>query len=121
MNRLLKIIIPTSLVLFAGCESIELESGASSVEVVLEKPTSCKYLGQVRGAQGNFFTGGWTSNANLEQGAMNQLRNEAAKIGADTVYVITNRASNTCSGGRYGGGFQQTGTTLIGNAYKCNK
>ncbi|NQY42879.1 MAG: DUF4156 domain-containing protein [Legionellales bacterium] len=106
-------------VLFGGCSAIDLYQESDQIEVVSEKPKNCKYLGQVRGSQGNFFTGMWTSNANLEQGAMNDLRNNASKLGADTIYLLTNRAAQTGSSGEYGGSSSQTSTVLIGNAYKC--
>jgi hypothetical protein len=109
-----------ALLLLSGCAAIELSTEANEIEVVAEKPKNCKYLGQVRGSQGNFFTGGWTSNANLETGAMNDLRNKAAKKGADTVYILTNRAGQTGTSTTYGGGLHQSGTVLLGNAYKCH-
>ena len=109
------------LVLIGGCAAIELSPEANQIEVVSEKPKNCKYLGQVKGNQGNFFTGGWTSNANLEEGAMNDMRNKAVKLGADTIYILTNRAGQTGSSSQYGGSSSQTSTVLIGNAYKCNK
>lgn len=76
-------------------------------------------MGQVVGNQGNFFTGGWTSNSNLEEGSMNDLRNKAAGMGANYIQIVTNRAGNTGSWDRHGGSMQQTNVTSLGNAYSC--
>ncbi|HYF97435.1 MAG TPA: DUF4156 domain-containing protein [Coxiellaceae bacterium] len=100
-----------------ACSSIPLEPQAQHVLVTPNPPSKkCYYLGQVLGNQGNFFTGGWTSNPNLEAGAMNDMKNKAAKLGANYVQIITSRQGNT---GQNNGAYQQTNITDIGNAYKC--
>jgi hypothetical protein len=80
------------------------------------------------GNQGNFFTGNYTSNRNLEEGAMNDLRNKASKLGANYIQLVTNRAGVTGSmsgsfdkhGGFMSGGSAQTNVTNLGNAYHCD-
>lgn len=108
----------------SGCSSIPMDPGANRIIASPTKPPrACKYLGQVVGNQGNFFTGGWTSNKNLEVGAMNDMKNQAAKLGANYVHLITNRAGVTGSMGGADGNFsgttQQTNVTNMGNAYSC--
>lgn len=103
-----------------GCSSIEVDPAANNVIVSPNAPSKkCQYIGQFTGNQGNMFTGGWTSNKNLEQGAMNDLRNQAAKAGANYVQLITSRAGDTGAGGLNTSGYQQTNVTNLGNAYKC--
>ncbi|WZB73779.1 DUF4156 domain-containing protein [Achromobacter insuavis] len=41
----------------------------------------CAFLGDVTGSQGNFLAGAITSNADLETGARNDLKNRAAALG----------------------------------------
>ncbi len=86
-------------------------------------PPGCKFLGQVTGNQGNFFTGDFTSNQNLEEGSMNDLRNKAAELGANYVQLLSNRAGITGSqhgeGGYFSGHSSQTNVTNLGNAYHC--
>jgi len=112
-------------VFLVGCALIQLNPAASHVIASPNKaPRGCRYLGQVNGSQGNFFTGGFTANRNLEQGAQNDLRNKASNMGGNYVQLITNRASSTGSVSSNGfGGFsgsqQQTGVTTIGNVYRC--
>lgn len=103
----------------AGCSAVNLESGAQSVRVVTNEPQGCEYLGEVTGSQGDFFTGAFTSNANLETGARNDMKNQALKLGANTVQLLTNRAGQTGSMGQGSGSMEQTNVTYTGAAYKC--
>lgn len=124
-----KKIFLVGVLVLSGCASIPMEPGAERIVVSPNAaPRSCKFLGQVIGNQGNFFTGAYTSNRNLEEGAMNDLKNQAHKLGGNYVQLITNRAGITGSvsgsfdqqGGYVGGGSQQTNVTNFGNAYRCN-
>jgi hypothetical protein len=103
----------------AGCAAVDLESGAQQVKVVTNEPQGCEYLGEVTGSQGDFFTGGFTSNANLETGARNDMKNRAYKLGANTVQLLTNRAGQTGGMGQGSGSIEQTNVTYTGAAYKC--
>ncbi len=106
--------------LLTACSSIEVTPEGSKVMVSPNPaPTGCKYLGQITGNQGNFFTGDWTSNKNLAEGAMNDLKNQAGKIGANYVQLISNQAGNTGSWSNGSGGMSQTNVTNLGNAYQC--
>lgn len=81
MNK--KLVFLSALMLTA-CSANSLQHGAEGVRVTHNEPdTSCTYLGDVTGSQGNFFTGGWTSNSNLETGARNDLKNKAWKMGGE--------------------------------------
>ena len=103
----------------AGCAASHLESGAQQVRIVTTEPQGCEYLGEVTGSQGDFFTGAFTSNADLETGARNDMKNQAAKLGANTVQMLTNRAGQTGSMGQGSGSMEQTNVTYTGVAYKC--
>ncbi|WP_131701662.1 DUF4156 domain-containing protein, partial [Enterobacter hormaechei] len=78
------------------------------------------FLGEVTGSQGNFFTGGWTSNSNLETGARNDLKNQAYSMGGNVVVILTQRAGQTGSAYFGSGSSQQTNVTLSGTVYRCN-
>ncbi len=84
-----------------------------------EPGRECTFLGDTTGNQGNFFTGGWTSNRNLETGARNDLKNSAYAMGGNVVYLLTQRAGVTGSGAYGSGSSAQTNVTLTGNVYKC--
>lgn len=106
--------------LLTACSANQLDGRAQSVRVTNGDPKGeCTFLGTVTGEQGNFFTGGWTSNANLETGALNSLRNQTAKLGGNTVSLITNRAGNTGYSDGNSGGSEETNVVITGSAWNC--
>jgi len=113
------ILICSVLFVLAGCAANEIKPGAEKVRFMQSEPKGCKYLGEATGNQGNFFTGGWTSNENLETGSRNTLKNKAYEMGGNVVVVLTNRAGQTGSYGQYGGGSQQTNVALAGTVFDC--
>ena len=119
MKKTLAILLVTSL---SACSAIPVQQGANSVRLTHNEPgKECQFLGDVTGSQGDFFSGGFTSNADLETGARNDLKNKASALGGNVVYILTQRAGQT---GHYdadfGGGSQQTNVTLSANVYKCS-
>lgn len=115
--KVMFVVTPICLVL-AGCAATPLTPQASRILLTPNPaPKGCKYLGTVTGNQGNFFTGAWTSNAHLEEGATNVIRNKAADLGANYVQMFSNRAGVTGNEG----GQQQTNVVYTGNAYNCPK
>lgn len=99
----------------AACAANAVRPEASTVEIVNEPPdkTRCRFLGEVVGSQGNWFTGDWTSNQNLVVGARNELRNETQNLGGNIVYVQDMKNTNAW------GSLGTTNTTVIGKAYRC--
>lgn len=119
-NHMNKIFIFITTLLLTACSANSLHSGAQMVRITHNEPNaSCRYLGDVTGSQGNFFTGGWTSNSNLETGARNDLKNKAWKMGGNVVVLLTQRAGQTGSAYRGSGSSQQTNVTLSGAVYHC--
>ncbi|MCF6193826.1 MAG: DUF4156 domain-containing protein, partial [Kangiellaceae bacterium] len=106
-----------------ACQSIKLTPGAEQIRIALTKPSEqCEYLGDITGNQGDFFTGEFTSNENLETGARHDLKNKALKLGGNTVVLLTQRAGQTASfDPEFGGGSSQTNVTLSGNVYRCSR
>ncbi len=132
MRNLVKKIISSALLTFflCSCAATSLESGAARVVVSPQvAPKVCKFKGTVVGNQGNSFTGGFTTNRNLEEGAMNDIKNRAFKLGANYVYLIVNRAglTGTMQSNSYnsnaalmsGSSVHQTNVTNLGAAYAC--
>lgn len=113
--------ISVSSVLICSCASIEADlKGQRVIASSHPAPRSCKYLGDVTGNQGNYFTGGWTSNQNLERGARNDMKNQAAKIGANYIEITNSRSGVTGSyNAGFGGSMSETNVTYSGNAYYC--
>jgi hypothetical protein len=101
----------------SGCAATQVKPGAERVRITTTEPgKECKFLGEATGNQGNRFSGGWTSNENLETGARNDLKNKAADLGGNVVMLLTQRAAETHGNNGAGG---QTNVTLSGNIYKC--
>lgn len=73
------------------------------------------------GEQGGSATGGMTSNKNLAEGAMNDMKNKAHALGGNYVVLEDSRAGNTISGSKAGISGGQTDVTNIGNAFRCER
>jgi hypothetical protein len=67
------------------------------------------------GSQGNVFSGDWTKDQDLMQGALNDLRNKAATMGANVVQ-LQNSLNSTHP---YSAGIVKS--TLVGIAFACPK
>ena len=104
-----------------ACQAIKLNAGAEYIRLTHNEPgNECQFLGDVSGNQGDFFTGEFTSNEELETGARNDIKNQALMLGGNTIYLLTQRAGQTGSyDPEFGGGVTQTNVTLSGNVYHC--
>jgi uncharacterized protein YbjQ (UPF0145 family) len=78
-------------------------------------PEGCTYIGSVVGEQGGSLTGAYTSNANLAEGAFNDMKNKAHAMGANYVVLEDTHAGSTVNKGSGG----QTDVTHMGNAFYC--
>lgn len=108
------------ITVLAGCSANSVNQNARHVRVTNNEPGhECEFLGDVTGSQGNFLTGGWTSNSSLETGAHNDLKNKAADMGGNVVSILTQRAGQTGSAYAGSGSSEQTNVTLTGNVYRC--
>ena len=112
-----------TIILVSGCSAIQVNNAGQKVYVTNNSsdPKGCTYLGQVVGHQGNYVSGAWTSNADLDAGSLNDLRNNAAELGANYVQIISNRAGQSAGGSFNNMDFSQTTSNVIGNAFKCPK
>jgi len=108
------------LLQIVGCSAITHEPGAEKVRIVRTDPgKECEYLGEVTGDQGNWLSGAFTSNANLETGALNDMKNKAFEMGGNLVFILTNRAGSTTD--QSSGVTRQTNVVITGSVYKCSK
>jgi hypothetical protein len=119
MTRSLSALFIAGAALLSGCAAISLQPGAAAVRVVTQDPKGCTYLGEATGNQGNFFTGAFTSNESLETGSRNALKNAASELHGNTVVLLTNRAGQTSSWNRQGGGSHETNVVMTGAVYDC--
>ena len=75
-------------------------------KLLTEFDQKCKKLGEVIGSEGRWFNFLFISNKLLTQGALNDIKNQAHKIGADKVVVHKKLDF-------------QTSVTILGQAYDC--
>ena len=107
--RFLLAIVAITLI---GCAANTLRPEAQRVRLLGAIPgPECKYMGDATGGQGNFLTGPYTSNANLQAGAINDLKNQAATMGGNAVYILANTTGLDKG--------TQTSVTSTGNVYFC--
>jgi hypothetical protein len=110
--------LAVSLVLLTACAAKPLIPEGRSVMISKEPaPAGCEFAGEVQGHQGNFWTAEFTSDANLINGARNELRNAANSISANYVKIETESFSDNTSDDSLGGTHS---VVIIGNAYRCS-
>ena len=98
--------------ILVGCAATSINPNAVQVRI-LEKSTDakCQYIGEAIGSQGNFFTGAYTTDANLQRGSLNDLKNQAADMGGNAIVLVSNTSGLTAG--------SQRNVTSVGNVYKC--
>lgn len=103
MTEMFKVIIITFVgLLLAGCAA-SLTTGGSQIRLVdKQSDYKCKFVGTVAGSNSMGNT-----TAHDAEGAMNELRNKAAKLGANSVRVINIDSSVLV-------------TTVVGEALICD-
>ncbi|MDE6885967.1 MAG: DUF4156 domain-containing protein [Helicobacteraceae bacterium] len=86
-----RLILTLIAILFIACSGTIniLNSEARFVQIVTTEPApNCEYLGEVYGSQKN---SGMFSEAQLNEGAINDTKNKAKAIGGDTIFFLTNQ------------------------------
>lgn len=107
------------LFILIGCAAKPLVPGGA--DVVLSKeaaPVGCEFLGEVQGKQGNFWTAEFTRDAELINGARNEVRNAAHLLNANYVKIETESFSHNTGDDSLGGMYS---AVVIGNAYRCSQ
>lgn len=118
MSKLSAIIIVCGSQL-VGCAAKPLVPGSDQVRLSQQPAAEeCRFLGEVRGSQGNFWTAEFTSDTNLINGARNELRNAARALSANYVQIETESISHNTATGSLGGAYS---AVIIGNAFYCDK
>jgi hypothetical protein len=124
MRRSLCIVATLVIISAASCKTAELSGGGAQVATSQSAPVdsgwdpeSCESLGYVVGRGGGSFGGAWISNEELITYAMNDLRNQAAELGANFVQHDTPTMGQTGSEN----GSNTTTATVSGTAYSCKR
>jgi len=106
--------LSVAALLLAGCStSHTLSSAGERVTFTDQQPASrCQLLGNVTGAQSNWFSGAGGEGSSL-RGAANDLRNRAAEMGGNVIYGATSPTQNIWSS------FAPLDSKMSGQVYKC--
>lgn len=109
-----RIVLALAALALSSCTAKRLEPGASAIFVsTVPPPTACAYLGEITGSQGGLWTAPLTPDDNMVEGSRNDLKNQAARLGANRVHL--QQATVTNQQGTSGGHT----SIQVGNAYKC--
>jgi hypothetical protein len=112
-HKLYKIhIFSLLLIVLAGCTTAvhQLNKSAETVNIVFDEADveKCTSRGEVIGSEGHWYSFAFISNPALTRGALNNIKNNAQAMDADTVYIWKNLSFSTS-------------VTFLGQAYKCNQ
>ncbi|MEQ9746382.1 DUF4156 domain-containing protein [Pectobacterium actinidiae] len=104
----------SAAVLLAGCSSTsQLSAAGQAVTFTDTKPGSeCQLLGQASGSQSNWLAGNHGDGSSLRSAA-NDLRNNAAAMGGNTIYGATSPSETFWSS------FAPLDSKMNGSVYKC--
>lgn len=108
-NKLLTATLGT--LLLAGCTTpyTKMNSDASEVHLRLDgqfDAADCQWLGEVTGSEGHWYSYLFFPNDVMVRGALNDVKNRAHQLGANTVYLVQPQDF-------------VTSFTVMGNAYLC--
>ncbi|MCC6215458.1 MAG: DUF4156 domain-containing protein [Polyangiaceae bacterium] len=96
----------------AGCKTASLtDAGAKVAASRNPPPPGCQSLGYLTGKGGGTFGGAWVSNEDLIEYALNDLRNQAAELGATLIQHDPPTLGQ--------GDGTTTSVTITGTAYRC--
>ena len=95
----------------SACSAIQLNPQAEKVRLTTQEPIGCEFLAEVTGFQESNVV----SSADLAIGARNDLKNNAADLGATHVHILMSNTGVSVS--QFGGG---TNSVVIhAAAFKC--
>lgn len=112
MGNVLRIMVILSAVfIVGGCSLIAtniVQPAAKEVRIYHddESVSECSFVGDVVGTEGHWYNYLFITNKDLTLGALHDLKNQASKMGADSIYLSHNMHFNTS-------------VTLLGQAYAC--
>jgi len=117
MKRLkIKHILGVAYLLMLSACATSLEEGAEDILMVNIRPSEklCEFLGQISVSEGGMVSGDFMRDSKIKEGANNQLKNRALKMGGNTVFIESrfNDLKHLSS--------QKLNETLIGYVYLCN-
>ncbi|MGL6258090.1 DUF4156 domain-containing protein [Vibrio sp. WXL210] len=110
-KRLRVLFVNLVAIAVTGCTTplAQLNQYAEEIEIRLDSkftPDGCQWLGDVTGSEGHWYSYLFFPNDTMVRGAVNDLRNNALALGADTVFMMSPQDF-------------VTSFTVFGVAYRC--
>jgi len=105
------LLLLTSLLL-SSCtllQTQQLHDNTRQINVIsnYEQIRGCRYISELVGSEGHWYTFFFISNTELTHASINDLKNQASDVGANTVYVEEHMGFGTS-------------VTFLGQAYYCS-
>ena len=88
----------------------QVKDNTRSIKVIsnYEQIKNCRYITELVGSEGRWYTFFFITNTELTHASINDLKNQASEVGADTVYIESHMGFGTS-------------VTFLGQAYNCSK
>lgn len=106
-----KALMLLSSLLLTSCtllDTQQLHDNTGKINVIsnYEQIRGCHYISELVGSEGHWYTFFFISNTELTLASINDLKNQAGNVGANTVYVEEHMGFGTS-------------VTFLGQAYQC--
>lgn len=101
------------MLVLSSCAITKIMPGAEQVRVINTEPKDCIFLGEVIGGETN------GNSVDKAQGALNDLKNKAYKMGGTVVVLLNANANSVNVSGANGMVSSSTDVVLMGAVYKC--
>ncbi|MBW3694402.1 DUF4156 domain-containing protein [Vibrio sp. T187] len=111
MGKILFSILTSVLLIGCTTPTKVIREDAKNIELDLHGSldiNQCQFLGEVTGSEGHWYSYLFYPNDTLVQGAVNELKNNALSLGADTVVFSIPQDF-------------ATSVTILGVAYQCSR
>lgn len=105
------ILLLLSSILLTSCSLLDthqLHDNTGKINVIsnYEQIKACQYISELVGSEGHWYSFFFISNTELTLSSINDLKNKASDVGANTVYVEEHMGFGTS-------------VTFLGQAYQC--
>lgn len=109
IKQTLLLLSSLSLVSCSLLDTQQLHDNTRQINVIsnYEQVRGCRYISELVGSEGHWYTFFFISNTELTHASINDLMNQASDVGADTVYIEEHMGFGTS-------------VTFLGQAYDCS-
>ena len=108
LKKYLLLFVSLSLTSCSLLDTQQLHDNTRQINVIsnYEQVEGCQYISELVGSEGHWYSFFFISNTELTLASINDLKNKASDVGANTVYVEEHMGFGTS-------------VTFLGQAYQC--